>query len=128
MHRGVAYWEKDNDKRIFVGTLDSFLYSIDACSGESDINFGNGGKIDLREGLGRAINNSYYGVNSPPLVCNDTVVVGSSIMDYQAETYMPPGDVRGFDHSLIRYVEARYVPKSHLPECFEDGETRGERE
>ena len=97
VHRGVAYWEKDNDKRIFVGTLDSFLYSIDACSGEIDINFGNGGKVDLREGLGRVINNSYYGVNSPPLVCNDTVVVGSSIMDYQAETYMPPGDVRGFD-------------------------------
>ena len=23
------------------------------------------------------------------------------------------GDVRGFDHSLIRYVEARYVPKNH---------------
>ena len=101
VHRGVAYWEKDNDKRIFVGTLDSFLYSIDACTGEVDVNFNNGGRIDLREGLGRVINNDYYGVNSPPLVCKDTVVIGSSIMDYPAQylnaTSMPPGDVRAFD-------------------------------
>jgi len=38
------------------------------------------------------------------------------------------GDVRGFHHSLIRYVGARYTPKNPLPECFEDGETRGETE
>ena len=49
VHRGVAYWEKDNDKRIFVGTLDSFLYSIDACTGEVDLNFNNGGKVNLLE-------------------------------------------------------------------------------
>ena len=101
VHRGVAYWEKDNNKRIFVGTLDSFLYSIDACTGEVDINFNNGGRVDLREGLGRAINNDYYGVNSPPLVCKDTVVVGSSVMDYPAQYLnadsMPPGDVRAYD-------------------------------
>ena len=101
VHRGVAYWEKDNNKRIFVGTLDSFLYSVDACTGEVDINFNNGGRVDLREGLGRAINNDYYGVNSPPLVCKDTVVVGSSVMDYPAQYLnadsMPPGDVRAYD-------------------------------
>ena len=101
VHRGVAYWEKDNDKRIFVGTLDSFLYSIDACTGEVDLNFNNGGKVNLLEGLGRAINNDHYGVNSPPLVCKDTVVVGSSVMDYPAQyldaTSMAPGDVRAYD-------------------------------
>ena len=101
VHRGVAYWEKDNDKRIFVGTLDSFLYSIDACTGEVDPNFNNGGRVNLLEGLGRAINNDHYGVNSPPLVCKDTVVVGSSVMDYPAQylnaTSMAPGDVRAYD-------------------------------
>ncbi|MCS5545119.1 MAG: PQQ-binding-like beta-propeller repeat protein, partial [Gammaproteobacteria bacterium] len=101
VHRGVAYWEKDNDKRIFVGTLDSFLYSIDACTGEVDPNFNNGGRVNLLEGLGRAVNNDHYGVNSPPLVCKDTVVVGSSVMDYPAQylnaTSMAPGDVRAYD-------------------------------
>jgi quinoprotein glucose dehydrogenase len=69
---------------------------FDAETGEEDLNF-SGGRINLREGLGRSINNNYYGVNSPPMVCKNTVVVGSTILDWPAETYMPPGDVRGFD-------------------------------
>ena len=40
-------------------------------------------------------------MNSPPLVCKDTVVVGSSVMDYPAQyldaTSMAPGDVRAYD-------------------------------
>jgi len=38
------------------------------------------------------------------------------------------GDERGFHHIPIRYVGAKYSPKNPLPECFEDGETRDERE
>ena len=97
LHRGVAYWSDGVEKRIFIGTGDSYLYSIDAVNGEIDSNFGDVGKINLREGLGRTINNEYYGVNSPPLVCKDTVIVGSSVHDFPMELLMPPGDVRAFD-------------------------------
>ena len=97
LHRGVAYWSDGVEKRIFIGTGDSYLYSIDAVNGEIDSNFGDVGKINLREGLGRTINNEYYGVNSPPLVCKDTVIVGSSVHDFPMEPLMPPGDVRAFD-------------------------------
>ncbi len=38
-----------------------------------------------------------YGVDSPPIICRDTVVVGSSIVDDPVARQMPPGDVRGFD-------------------------------
>ena len=69
IHRGLAYWEKDEDKRILVGTLDGYLYSLDACTGKEDIQFGSGGRINLKEGLGRAINDArFFGVNAPPLV------------------------------------------------------------
>ena len=97
LHRGVAYWSDGVEKRIFIGTGDSYLYSIDAVNGEMDSNFGDVGKINLREGLGRTIKNEYYGVNSPPLVCKDTVIVGSSVHDFPMELLMPPGDVRAFD-------------------------------
>ena len=97
LHRGVAYWSDGVEKRIFIGTGDSYLYSIDAVNGEIDSNFGDVGKINLREGLGRTIKNEYYGVNSPPLVCKDTVIVGSSVHDFPMEPLMPPGDVRAFD-------------------------------
>ena len=97
LHRGVAYWSDGVEKRIFIGTGDSYLYSIDAVNGEIDSNFGDVGKINLREGLGRTIKNEYYGVNSPPLVCKGTVIVGSSVHDFPMEPLMPPGDVRAFD-------------------------------
>ena len=41
-----------------------------------------------------------YGVSSPPLICGDVVVIGSSIpdaIDGPPRDYIPPGDVRGFD-------------------------------
>ena len=99
IHRGLAYWEKDEDKRILVGTLDGYLYSLDACTGKEDIQFGSGGRINLKEGLGRAINDPrFFGVNGPPLVCKDTVVVGSSILDWpDGADALPPGDVRAYD-------------------------------
>ena len=99
IHRGLAYWEKDGDKRILVGTLDGFLYSLDACTGEVDIQFNNGGKVDLKEGLGVAVTNyQLFGINAPPMICKDTVIVGSSILDWpDGSNYLPPGDVRAYD-------------------------------
>jgi quinoprotein glucose dehydrogenase len=97
VHRGVAYWEKDEKKRIFIGTGDAFLISIDAATGKVDNNFGTNGRIDLTLGLSRPVKRIYYGVTSPPLVCNGKVIVGSSIRDQPMEKIMPPGDVRAYD-------------------------------
>lgn len=95
--RGVSYWEKNGVKRVFFGTGNAYLFSLDAETGKPDANFGQGGKIDLTEGLGRPVLRVHYGVSSPPIVCRDTVVVGASILDFPLEKAMPPGDVRGFD-------------------------------
>ncbi|MEC7917239.1 MAG: PQQ-binding-like beta-propeller repeat protein [Pseudomonadota bacterium] len=99
IHRGLAYWEKDGEKRLLIGTLDGFLYSLDACTGEVDLQFSNGGKVDLKDGLGVAVtDNLLFGINAPPLVCKDTVVVGSSIIDWpDGSNWLPPGDVRAYD-------------------------------
>ncbi len=93
VHRGVARW----GDRIFIGTGDAFLYALDARTGAPIAGFGREGRTDLTEGLGRPVDRKFYAVTSPPLVCRDTVIVGSSILDYPAVAAMPPGDVRGFD-------------------------------
>ena len=95
--RGVAYWEEDGEERIFFATNDSTLWSIDVASGEPDTNFGVDGRIDLSLGLGREIDKSRYGVVSPPLVTNNTVVVNSSVADGARTKEMPPGHVRAFN-------------------------------
>jgi quinoprotein glucose dehydrogenase len=53
VNRGLAYWsDGKNDKRILVG-IANFLYALDAPTGRVISSFGSGGRIDLREGLGR---------------------------------------------------------------------------
>lgn len=95
--RGVGYWEENGDERIFFATNDSALWSIDAATGEPDSNFGDGGKIDLSQGLGREIDKTQYGVVSPPLVTNNRVVVNSIVLDGGRTKEMPPGHVRAFN-------------------------------
>lgn len=96
-HRGVSYWSNGEQARILMPANDAIFWSLDAETGLPDPEFGEGGSIDLRKGLGRDFEDSAYGVVSPPLVINDTVVVGSSISD-GPRNYddAPPGHVRAF--------------------------------
>lgn len=101
VHRGVTYWKNGNDARIFFGTADGYLYALDASSGMPISSFGENGRIDLLKGLGK--NNSdwplrwQYGVSSPVSICDNKIVVGSSINDLIIGKENPPGDVRAFD-------------------------------
>ncbi len=96
LHRGVAYWTDGREERIFIGTGNAFLIALDARTGQPVAGFGNGGRIDLTEGLGRAVDRTWYSVTSPPVVVRDVVVVGASIFDWPMNPDMPPGHVRGF--------------------------------
>ena len=96
-HRGVAYWSDGPAGRIFIGTCDAYLIALDAKTGTVVTAFGQEGRIDLTKGLGRPVLRGLYGVTSPPLICRDTVIVGSSVTDFPFVPEMPPGDVRGFD-------------------------------
>ena len=97
VHRGVTYWTDGKQERIFAGTIDAYLIALDAKSGKPIPSFGVEGRIDLTSGLRRPIDRKLYGVNSPPVICRDVIVVGSSVYDYPISGEMPPGDVRGFD-------------------------------
>lgn len=97
LHRGVAYWDDGEDGIIYIGTGHAELIALDAATGELEPAFAETGRIDLTKGLRRFVSPLQYGVSSPPLVCNDIVVVGSSIWDYPFAHTMAPGDVRAFD-------------------------------
>ncbi len=100
-HRGVSYWTDGEVERLFFGTQDAYLIALDARTGQPAAEFGRGGRVDLAEGLRRPIDRREYAVMSPPIVCRDVVVVGSSILDSHFSSREPkrvvaPGDVRGF--------------------------------
>jgi quinoprotein glucose dehydrogenase len=97
VHRGVAYWADGEDRRVLFGTGDGYLICLNAKTGKPVESFGNGGRIDLTQGLGRPVERKLYGVSSPPVICRDIVVMGSKVNDIPLAAEMPPGDVRGFD-------------------------------
>lgn len=97
VHRGITYWADGNDQRILLGTGDGYLICLNAQTGKPISTFGEAGRIDLTQGLGRAVDRRYYGVSSPPIICRDVVVMGSKVHDIPTMPTMPPGDVRGFD-------------------------------
>ena len=92
--RGLAYWTDGKDKRLFPGVM-NFLYALDAATGKPIPTFGDQGRIDLRENLGRepASAQSVY-LTSPGTVYKDLIIVGGR----NPETLpAPPGDIRAFD-------------------------------
>ncbi|HEY0959311.1 MAG TPA: PQQ-binding-like beta-propeller repeat protein [Novosphingobium sp.] len=112
--RGVAYYEIPGAagicaKRIYSATMDGRLFAMDAESGRPCADFGNGGTVNLLEGLSQR-NNGYYGVSSAPLVTRGKVVVGGSVADgqYVGE---PSGVVRAFDAISGRLAWAWDVDK-----------------
>ncbi len=124
VHRGVTYWADGDDKRIFIGTGDSRLVALDANTGKPIPTFGKNGVVDLTEGLRRPVPKNAYAVTSPPVVCRDVVIIGSSINDGPTQTKMPPGDVRGFD---ARTGEQKWTFQS-IPQAGEFGNDTWEEE
>ncbi|MEJ7684934.1 MAG: hypothetical protein WKG06_45235 [Segetibacter sp.] len=96
--RGVAYYESGNDKRILY-TAGSFLYAINALTGELIQDFGKGGMADLHEGLsndslGHDVTNLYVTATTPGIVYKDIFIIGSSVSERGDAA---PGYIRGFD-------------------------------
>lgn len=81
--RGVSLWQGEADEcpvRVFIGTLSSKLYALDANSGEPCLSFGEQGVIDLSQGIAN-FRPGDYSVTSPVAVMSDRVIVGSAIGD-----------------------------------------------
>ncbi len=99
--RGVAFWTDGEERRVFMGTSSAYLYSLDADTGRPDPAFGDHGRIDLTQHLHRpVVDRVRYGVSSPPIVCNNVLIVGSMSEEWRSDDlpeFMPLGDVRGFD-------------------------------
>ena len=98
--RGLAYWSsadntdrRNEDRRIIVGVM-NFVYVLDATTGKPIQTFGDHGRIDLREDLGRDPATVSIALTSPAVVYKNLFFVGGR----DPETLpAPPGDVRAYD-------------------------------
>ncbi|MBL7733968.1 MAG: PQQ-binding-like beta-propeller repeat protein [Chitinophagaceae bacterium] len=93
VNRGVVYWAEGDDKRIFF-SAGYYLYALNADDGSFKMDFGNGGKIDLREGLGRDPEKQEVDASSPGIIYKNLLIQGSSLGEgYEAA----PGFIRAYN-------------------------------
>jgi quinoprotein glucose dehydrogenase len=92
-NRGVTYWEDGGDRRIYFTALYS-LYALDARTGKRVPGFGDEGRVDLRQGLGRDPRNISISWASPAAVYKDVLIVGSLVSEGLPSA---PGDIRAYD-------------------------------
>lgn len=98
-NRGLAYWADNEQSRVVWGTGDGYLHSVNAVTGEPDLEFGESGRVDLIADIPRARRQApiNYSVTSSPIIVGDVIVVGAAISDQPQYKEMPPGHVRGFN-------------------------------
>src|SRR6185503_8779439 len=101
--RGVSAWTDPEAAagatcrdRLFMGTNDGRLMSIDAATGARCEGFGKSGEVDLTIGVGEIQRKGDYQVTSPPAIARGLVITGSAVNDNQ-RTDPPSGVVRAYD-------------------------------
>lgn len=92
-HRGVAYWSDGAQGRIFYA-VGPWLHAVDAATGRKVDGFGDGGRVDLRDGLGRDPRLISVSATSPGVVYKDLLIIGSSLAE---DLPAAPGDIRAYD-------------------------------
>ena len=98
-HRGVTV----HHDRVFV-TYRNFLYALDTKDGRPIASFGSGGRIDLREGLGRPAEGLSVSASTPGAIFEDLLILPASVPETLPGT---PGHIRAF--APLRNIDAWYA-------------------
>jgi quinoprotein glucose dehydrogenase len=101
-NRGVAYWQAEKpvpgqpcQKRVYIGTMDAKLHSVDADTGKPCPDFGKNGVVDVNQW--NTLNAKWpLSLLQPPTVFKGYLFVGWAGKDW-AETEAPPGTVFALD-------------------------------
>ncbi|HET9305283.1 MAG TPA: pyrroloquinoline quinone-dependent dehydrogenase [Candidatus Sulfotelmatobacter sp.] len=102
-NRGINYWESsDHSEGRLLFAVDNFLQAIDARTGQSIMDFGVNGRVDLRDGLGRDPESlTLVQSTTPGRVFEDLLILGSATnQEYESG----PGDIRAFNVRTGRLV------------------------
>ncbi len=93
VNRGLAFWTDGNDKKLLV-TSGAFLFCINAETGQLIESFGNQGKVDLHDGLGRDVSNMFISANTPGVIYKDLLILGTRVSE---STGAAPGYIRAYN-------------------------------
>lgn len=100
--RGVMYWEDGDEARILY-TAGPSLYALDARNGQPVSSFGEGGVVNLHEGLGRDTEGLFVASTTPGVVYGDLLILGARVSEGHPAA---PGHIRAFN---VRTGETEWI-------------------
>lgn len=106
--RGLTYWEAGEDKRILF-TRESWLYALNAATGESIRSFGIDGRVFLGNGLGDNVEDKFVISTTPGTLFEDLIIMPLRISE---GTDAARGHIQAFN---VRTGELEWVFKT-IPE------------
>lgn len=112
VNRGVTYWEStgEKDEARILFTAGHRLFAIGADDGEPLLEFGDHGTVDLREGLDRDAAGLNVLSNSPGIIYQDLLILGTRVNEGPGPS--APGHIRAYDvhNGEIRWT-FRTIPR-----------------
>ncbi len=101
VNRGVVFWREGEDRRVLF-TADHYLYALDARTGQLIESFGRGGRVDIKEGLGRDVSRLTVLANTPGAVFENLLFLPLRVGEGPAPA--APGHIRAYDIRTGRMV------------------------
>jgi len=91
--RGLTYWTDRRTRRLFSAN-GPYLIALDPETGQRSRDFGDNGRIDLRQGLGREPTQAPAFLTSPGVIYADMIITGFRTAEVHPAA---PGAVRAYD-------------------------------
>ena len=93
-NRGLMYWSDGDDDRRVYAAVTRYVYALDARTGKPIPTFGDGGRIDLHNDLGRDPERQSVVLTSPGVVHKDLLILGGRVSEGLPAS---PGDIRAYN-------------------------------
>ena len=103
VNRGVTYWEDGGDRRILM-MAGPYIHALNAATGQLVPAFGDSGKVDLREGLDRHIDDLSVTATSPGVIYKNLYITGGRVGEGPRPA--APGHIRAYN---VRTGERRWI-------------------
>jgi quinoprotein glucose dehydrogenase len=94
VNRGLAYWSDGDDRRILYGN-GNWLHAVDARTGKLIESFGDHGRVDLSQGLGRDVTGMAIQMNTPGVIYHNLIILSMRVGEGPGPA--APGHVRAYD-------------------------------
>jgi quinoprotein glucose dehydrogenase len=94
VNRGLATWTDGAERRILYGN-GNWLHAVDARTGRLIDGFGDHGRVDLSQGLGRDVTGLAIQMNTPGVVYHDLIILSMRVGEGPGPA--APGHVRAYD-------------------------------